>query len=45
MSSTVPDVLVRPTNGKAGGKILITGIGDRDEDEFALNLLNEQVSS
>ena len=26
-----------------GGKILVTGIGKVDEDEFMLNLLNEQV--
>lgn len=27
-----------------GGKVLVTGIGKVDEDEFMLNLLNEQVS-
>ena len=26
-----------------GGKIVVTGIGKLDEDEFALGLLNEQV--
>jgi hypothetical protein len=26
-----------------GGKIVISGIGKVDEDEFALNLFNEQV--
>ena len=28
-----------------GGKIIITGIGKVDDDEFTLNLFNEQVSS
>ena len=27
-----------------GGKVVVTGIGSLDEDEFLLNLLNEQVS-
>lgn len=26
-----------------GGKIVVSGIGEREEDEFMLNLLNEQV--
>jgi hypothetical protein len=26
-----------------GGKIIVSGIGQLDEDEFLLNLLNEQV--
>lgn len=26
-----------------GGKIVVSGIGDVDEDEFFLSLLNEQV--
>ena len=26
-----------------GGKVVVTGIGESDEDEFFLNLLNEQV--
>lgn len=30
------------TNG-LGGKIVVTGIGKLDEDEFLLTLLNEQV--
>ena len=27
----------------SGGKIIVSGIGQVDEDEFMLNLLNEQV--
>ena len=27
-----------------GGKVVVTGVGALDEDEFLLNLLNEQVS-
>lgn len=27
-----------------GGKLIITGIGKVDEDEFTLNLFNEQVA-
>jgi hypothetical protein len=26
-----------------GGKVVVTGIGKSDDDEFMLNLLNEQV--
>lgn len=34
-----------PRGGKPtlSGKIVVTGIGKVDEDEFMLNLLNEQV--
>jgi hypothetical protein len=32
-----------PDHAPLGGRILITGIGQVDEDEFMLNLLNEQV--
>jgi hypothetical protein len=26
-----------------GGKVVVSGIGEKDEDEFMLTLLNEQV--
>ena len=32
--------MVLPTHG---GKIIVSGIGNVDQDEFMLNLLNEQV--
>lgn len=39
----------KTAEGSYGGKIIITGIGqldeDADQDEFMLNLLNEQVMS
>ena len=28
-----------------GGRVLVTGLGPTDEDEFALTLLNDQVSA
>jgi len=34
---------VPPAFGIDGGKVVVSGVGDVDEDEFFLNLLNEQV--
>jgi hypothetical protein len=31
------------TSSSIGGKIVVSGIGQESSDEFALNLLNEQV--
>jgi hypothetical protein len=41
--STLP-VPIPMTFGASGGKVVVSGIGEVDEDEFFLNLLNEQVS-
>jgi len=35
--------LVNTGKSPFSGKIIVTGIGKVDEDEFMLNLLNEQV--
>lgn len=34
-----------PIKVPIGGKIVITGIGEVEEDEFTLQLLNEQVKN
>ena len=39
----VADFAVSTVMKQLGGKIVVSGIGSREEDEFLLNLLNEQV--
>ena len=39
----VADFAVSTVMQQLGGKIVVSGIGSRDDDEFLLNLLNEQV--
>ena len=42
-STVVADFAVSTTMNQLGGKIVVSGIGEKGEDEFMLNLLNEQV--
>lgn len=41
----VADFTVSAVMKQLGGKIVVSGIGSREEDEFLLNLLNEQVNN
>jgi hypothetical protein len=41
--SSVGQLHAAPYNGPLGGKVVVSGIGKVDEDEFLLTLLNDQV--
>lgn len=41
--STLVNTATTVSKSPFSGKIIVTGIGKVDEDEFMLNLLNEQV--
>lgn len=41
--STLVSTATAVAKSPFSGKIIVTGIGKVDEDEFMLNLLNEQV--
>ena len=39
----VADFVVSSVMNQLGGKVIVSGIGEQGDDEFMLNLLNEQV--